>query len=273
MAFKYLTNRPFWVNLIAAATIAFLLLFVFLRMLGWITKHGEQLTVPSVLGKKTNEAIKLLENAGFDVTIQDSVFTDSAARGVVLKQLPDPDAKVKINHTVFLTVNRAIPPMLDMPKIEGQTLRFALDMLIRNHLKLGDTIYRPSFMQGSVLEQQYKGVRIPEKSKIQWGSRITLIIGGGLGNQQMMVPSLIGMTYAEAKLYLAESGIDIGAIIANGVIRDTAGAYIYRQNPERFDEESRPIYIQPGQLMDLYISPVMIDLKDTLPVKKKNQQQ
>lgn len=268
MIFKKLTDRPFWVNLLAAAAITFLLLFLFLRMLGWITKHGEQLTVPSVLGKKTKEAIKILEKQGFEVTIQDSVFTDSAARGVVLKQLPDADAKVKINHTVFLTVNREIPPMIDMPKLEGQTLRFALDMLVRNHLKLGDTIYRPSFMMGSVLEQQFNGVRIPEKAKIQWGSMITLIIGGGLGDQQMIVPSLVGLTFGEAKAYLIENGIDIGAIITTGVITDTASSFIYRQNPERFDEESHPIYIQSGQVMDLYISPVMINLKDTIPDKK-----
>ncbi len=268
MIFKKLTDRPFWVNLLAAAAITFLLLFLFLRMLGWITKHGEQLTVPSVLGKKTKEAIIILEKQGFEVTIQDSVFTDSAARGVVLKQLPDADAKVKINHTVFLTVNREIPPMIDMPKLEGQTLRFALDMLVRNHLKLGDTIYRPSFMMGSVLEQQFNGVRIPEKAKIQWGSMITLIIGGGLGDQQMIVPSLVGLTFGEAKAYLTENGIDIGAIITTGVITDTASSFIYRQNPERFDEESHPIYIQSGQVMDLYISPVMINLKDTIPDKK-----
>lgn len=271
MTFKYLTDRPFWVNLLAAIVLTFLLLFIFLRMLGWITKHGEQLTVPSVLGKKTNEAIKILEKQGFAVTIQDSVFTDSAARGVVLKQLPDPDAKVKINHTVFLTVNREIPPMLDMPKLEGQTLRFALDMLVRNHLKLEDTIYRPNFMMGSVLEQQFNGVRIPEKAKIQWGSKITLIIGGGLGDQQMIVPSLVGMTFGEAKAYLTENGIDIGAIITTGVITDTTSSFVYRQNPERFDEDSHPIYIQSGQVMDLYISTVMINLKDTIPDKKSKK--
>ena len=275
MAFKFITNKPFWVNLLAAAGLMFLLLFLFLRMLGWMTKHGEHLTVPAVIGKKTDVAIKLLELQGFDVQIQDSIFTDSVPRGVVLKQLPDANATVKVNRTVFLTVNRVIPPMLDMPKLEGQTLRFALDMLTRSHLKLGDTIYRPSFMMGSVLEQQYNGARIPEKAKIQWGSKITLVIGGGLGDKQMMVPSLVGLTFGEAKAILEADGIDVGAIITTGAIADTTSAYVYRQNPERFDEENRPLYIQSGQVMDLYISSVMINLKDTIPdktpVKKKNK--
>ncbi|MBL0200882.1 MAG: hypothetical protein IPP81_12295 [Chitinophagaceae bacterium] len=69
-------------------------------------------------------------------------------RGVVLKQLPDPNATEKIKHTVFITVNRYVPPMLDMPKLEGQNLAFAIKMLERNHLKLGDTTFQARFYDG-----------------------------------------------------------------------------------------------------------------------------
>ncbi|MEI8059443.1 MAG: PASTA domain-containing protein, partial [Ferruginibacter sp.] len=134
--FKFITSRPLWVNIITAAVLTFFLIFLFLKMLGLITRHGEYLTVPAVVGKNTDEAIHLLEKQGFDVQIQDSIFTDTAARGIVLKQLPDPEATVKINRTVFITVNRVIPPMIEMPKLEGQSLSFALDLLKRNHLQL-----------------------------------------------------------------------------------------------------------------------------------------
>lgn len=269
--FKFITNRPFWVNLLAAIAIAFLLLFLFLKMLGWITKHGEYLKVPAVTGMKTVDAVKLLEKQGFEVYIQDSVFTDTAARGVVLKQLPDPEATVKINRTVFITVNRMVPPMIEMPGLEGQNLNFALMLLERNHLKLGDTIYKPSFMLGSVLEQQFNGIRIPEKTKIQWGSRITLIIGGGLAGEQIQVPNLVGMTFAEAKAYLEEHQINMGAVVPDGKLTDTASAFVYQQRPDIYDLDKRPQFIQPGQVMDLYISQVMKLPADTASVKKKNE--
>ena len=252
--FKFITSRPLWVNVLVAVLLAALLVFFVLKTLGWVTQHGKYLTVPAVLGKKTEDAIKLLEKEGFDVQIQDSVFTDTASRGVVLKQLPDGNATVKINRTVFLTVNRVVPPMIEMPKLEGQSLSFALDMLQRSHLRLEDTIFKPSFELGSVLEQQYKGVRIPEKVKLQWGSRITLVIGSGLGGQQMMVPSLLGMTFREAKAYLQESVLNLGAVLPRSNVRDTANAFVYKQNPERFDEEKKPRYIQSGQIMDVWIS-------------------
>ncbi len=266
--FKFITNKPFWVNLVAAIVLILLILFLVLKMLGLITKHGDYLKVPAVTGMKTDEAIKLLEKQGFDVYIQDSVFTDTAKRGVVLKQLPDPNATVKINRTVFITVNRYTPSMLEMPKLEGQSLSFAMRTLERNHLKLGDTTFRPDFMMGSVLEQKFNGMRIPEKSKIQWGSTIDLVIGGGLETKQMPVPSLVGMTYAAAKAFLDESGISIGAIIPDGKITDTATAFVVQQRPDRLDPENRIIFIQSGQIMDIWISQEMKIPVDSAAIKK-----
>ena len=269
--FKFITNRPFWVNLLAAIVLAFLIIFLVLQLLGWITKHGEYLTVPAVKAKGTQESIKLLESKGFDVVIQDSIFTDSMPRGIVLKQLPDANATVKVNRTVFLTVNRYIPPMISMPQLEGKSLIFALELLQRNHLKLGDTTYKPDFMKGSILEQQFNGVKIMPGAKVRWGSKISLVIAGGLNQQQMIVPDLVGMTYSQAKAHLELNGINIGAVIADAGVKDTVAAFVYKQNPERYDEEKRPMYIRSGQLMDLYLSPIQIIPKDSIDLNTKKQ--
>jgi beta-lactam-binding protein with PASTA domain len=265
--FKFITDRPFWVNLLVAAILAFLLIFLTLEMLGWVTKHGEYLTVPSVKGKRTEEAIKLLESKGFDVTIQDSVFTDSLQRGIVIKQLPDADATVKVNRTVFLTVNRYMPPMVVMPELEGKSLGFALDLLQRSHLQLGDTTFKPDFMKGSILEQQYNGKKIEAGEKVIWGSKISLVIAGGLQDEQIMVPELVGKTFAEGKITLEALGVNIGAVIAKDAIKDTANSFIYRQNPDRYNDEKKPVYIHPGQLMDIYISKEMV-LPDSVSANK-----
>lgn len=267
--FKFITHRPFWVNLLAALLLAFLVVFIILQMLGWLTSHGEYLKVPNVLGKKTPDAIKLLEKQGFDVEITDSVYTDTATNGIVLKQLPDPNSTVKINRTILLTVNRVIPPMIEMPKLEGLSLRFALDQLERNHLKLDDTIYQPNFMVGAIIEQQYNGTKILEKAKIPWGSKITLIVGGGIEDKQMLVPDVTGMRFGEARAMLEEQGIFLGLPIVSGVVSDTLNAFVWKQNPPRYGDEHLPNYIRSGQVMDLYISEVMINPTDTLDTKKK----
>lgn len=261
--FKFITHRPFWVNLLAALILAALLIFGILQLLGAITKHGEFLKVPSVLNKKTPEAIRLLEEKGFDVVITDSVYVDSAAMGIVLKQIPDPNSTVKINRTILLVVNRVTLPLVDVPSLQGKSLNYAIELLKRSHLELGDTTYKPDFMMGSVLEQTYHGAPVSSGAKLQWGSKIDLVIGGGLADLRIPVPELTGITYAEAKQILDANGISIGALITNGIITDTLGAYVFRQNPPRFnnDEDRILMYIQSGQLVDLWISQELVDIK------------
>ncbi len=81
--------------------------------------HGKTLTIPSVTGKTYSEAVKTLEEQGFDVMIQDSVYVDTAAPQLVIRQFPEADATVKRNRTVYLTINRAVPPLVEMPQLEG----------------------------------------------------------------------------------------------------------------------------------------------------------
>jgi beta-lactam-binding protein with PASTA domain len=261
--FKFITNRPFWVNLLAAFVLALLILFIFLQLLGMITRHGQYLTVPSVTGKKTAEAVKFLEDKGFDVVIQDSIYTDTAKMGIVLKQLPDPNSTVKINRTVYLTVNRVTLPLVDMPALEGKTFNFAMYILSRSHLQLGDTVFKPHYMRGSVLEQQYRNQSIAAGTKIPWGSRIDLVIGKGLEDKQVLVPSLIGLTLAEAKIVLEQNEIVLGAIVVDPGVKDTLAAFVYQQSPPKLNEEKEPVYIQSGQLMDIWVSAEMKVPRDT----------
>lgn len=264
--FKFLTRQPFWVNLLAALALLFLLGFLFLASLNWMTNHGAYLKVPSVKGKNVDAGVKLLEDQGFEVVIQDSLYFDSLPKYTIIKQLPEPDATVKANRTVFLTINRALPPMIDMPKLEGLSFRYALAKLEKNHLKLQDTIYRPDFMKGSVLEQQYRSQRINAGTKVPWGSRITLVIGAGLQEQKVPVPDLIGLTFAEAKQLLEEKGISLAAVVPMPEVKDTPNAFVYKQNPETLDIDSLPAFIQPGQTMDIWLSPIQLKT-DSLQIK------
>lgn len=261
--FKFITHRPFWVNLLVVIALTFIIIFAVLKLLGGITKHGEYLTVPSVTGKTTTEAIKFLEEKGFEVMIQDSLYIDSLKKGIVIKQLPEPNSTVKINRTVLLTVNRVTLPLVDMPSLQGKTLNYALEILKRSHLVLGDTSFKADFMIGSVLEQSYKGNVISSGTKLPWGSRVDLVIGSGLEEKRFMVPDLLGMTLKDAIYMLEQDGIQLAAIIPTPGTSDTMGAYIYKQNPPRYTQDRQAVYIQPGQLMDVWVSPVMLNADST----------
>src|SRR5204862_6667351 len=113
--------------------------------LSWITRHDKTLAVPSVTGMSYDEAKKTLEAQGFEVEIQDTVFNDTAALLSVVKQFPNAATKVKMNRTVYLSINRDAAPDIDMPKLTGQSFRSAQIILQQQKLKLQDTIYAPYF--------------------------------------------------------------------------------------------------------------------------------
>jgi beta-lactam-binding protein with PASTA domain len=264
--FKFITHRHFFVNFFVIILLTLLLIWGFLQMLGKITKHGEYLTVPAVLNKPTAASIKLLESKGFTVVVQDSVYTDTAKLGTVLKQFPEPNSTVKVNRMVMLTVNRVTLPLVDMPNLIGKSQDYAIEIIKRSHLTLGDTFFVPSYMMGAVVKQSFKGSEITAASKILWGSKIDLEIGAGLSDQQFSVPSLIGLTFKEAKAIIESKGLQLASTIVDAGTKDSANAFVYRQNPPRVNEDGSPIYIRAGQVMDVWINKEMKVARDSATI-------
>ncbi len=92
---------------------------------------------------------KYLKDKGFEVEIQDSIYSDTAAPLAVLRQFPEADAVVKENRTVYLTINRAVAPTIEMPNLEGMSFRTAQLVLKQYGLKVKDTVFKPDFAKNS----------------------------------------------------------------------------------------------------------------------------
>lgn len=249
--FKFITKRPLWQNILFAFLLVVLLIFLFLQSLNLITKHGETLIIPSVTGKSYDEAKKILEDQGFTVEIQDSLYNDTAKALAVLRQFPDGEAVVKVNRTVYLTINRAVPPEVEMPNLEGQTFRSAQLSLKQYGLKLEDTVYEVNFAKNAVLEIRYNGKRIKPGTRIAMGSGVTLVLGSGLGQEELPVPDLFGKTYTEARVLLESYGLSLGAIAFEGTIPDSSNAYIKEQTPAPYLPDGQMNMIRPGQFINV----------------------
>ena len=251
---RFITGKPLWVNILFAFVLVFVFLFLFLISLDFFTRHGKTLTIPAVMNMPYSEAEKILKDQGFDIEIQNSIYSDTAAPLSVLRQFPDAEAVVKANRTVYLTINRAVAPSIEMPNLEGMSFRTAQLVLKQYGLKVKDTVFRPDFAKNSVLEQQYNDERIKPGTKIAMGSGITLVLGSGLGQDEFNVPDLFSLSYSEALLLLQTTGLSAGAVIPDTDVRDTSNAYVYRQSPERFTYDYRYNRIRPGQTIDLWLS-------------------
>ena len=237
--FKFLNNKPFWLHLLLALGMIFLILFLFVLSLNWITKHGESSTVPAVTGKKLGDAESMLEQKGFELIVQDSVYYDSLPAGQILKQVPDADEVVKVNRTVYVTINRFVAPDVEMPNLNGYSYRNA-EMVLRNlGLRVGDTTFRPDFAKNTVLEAVFRGKPLSAGSKIKMGSTIDLVLGLGVSDESIPVPELVGMTYGEAKALLDAQGLILGADVFKPDVTDKENAFVYQQRPTPRTEEIR----------------------------------
>jgi hypothetical protein len=260
MNFGFITRRPLWLNILFGVGLSIFLLIGFLFMLNRITNHGEYLVVPEVKGKDFKSVQSELENLGFDVVIQDSIYVDSIPPNTILKQFPEAESTVKVNRVVYLTVNCTVPPTIVMPNLVGMTLRNALLELRSLGLKLGDTTFVPDIAKNAVKDQLIGGVTINPGSPIQMGARINLVIGGNLG-EPLPVPDLLGLTYEQAKNVLNEKGIGLFGIALDDDLIDTSLGYIYWQKPSPLDDQYNVNMIRPGQQMEIRLGTLMPDTK------------
>lgn len=252
--FDFITKRSFGINLLAVIAMFFALALLFFSLLGVITKHGQQLTVPDVRGRNVKEAISLLENAGFEADVRDSIYIDSIPPLAVYAQTPDKGAQVKVGRTIYLTVNKTVAPMVKMPDLEGLTFRSAEMMLKSLRLNVGDTIYKPDFATNTVLQQLLGGKKIKPGTLVAEGSNITLILSSGTGSVENPVPNFVGLTYAEAREMLSASNLNPGTVIIDPNVTDTANAYIIKQVPARKNEIGDFNMVRAGESVDFWLS-------------------
>jgi eukaryotic-like serine/threonine-protein kinase len=258
--FKFITDKPLWVNILAAIGLVVLLVLIFFGSLKWITGFGKSERVPSIVGQNATAAQKILEDKGFQVALQDSVYVDSIPKLAVVKQSPEADEIVKKGRTIYLTINRSMPPLVEMPNLIGFSIRSAEMYLQTLGLKLGFVNYKPDIARNAVLEQSFGNVDIKPGTKIALGSAIDLVLGSGVSGDGMDVPNLIGLTLNETKSWLPTIGLNIGSIIAVGPIADSGAAFVIRQTPELYTEavpgQRVTNKIRAGQLLDVYISAI-----------------
>ena len=247
-------KKSFWFNLLLVLLTFVLLYISFFATLHCVTKHGEELKIPGVKGRNMNEAITTLKNMHFEVFI-DSTYEPDSKPLAVLKQVPDSGAVVKEGRTVFLTVNMLTPPHIPMPNLVNLSFRSAEMLLKNNKLLVGDTTYKPDVAAGAVLEQKYKGEEIKPGEMISQGSKVSLVIGDGLGNTQFDVPAVTKMTVDEALTILAQYNVQpiITAADQMSQITDTASAVIIDQSPRAINESGMANRIKQGDIIDLII--------------------
>jgi beta-lactam-binding protein with PASTA domain len=109
--------------------------------------------------------------------IIDSVYDPKEKSGMVLRQEPEAESKVKHNRTVYLYVTGMVAPQIKMPKLIDRSERQARLILVTYGLKVGTVSEKRADCNGCVLSQRVKGKEIAEGNPVKKGSVVDLVVG------------------------------------------------------------------------------------------------
>ena len=129
-------------------------------------------TVPSVVGQSRREATSTLEDARFEVSVQER-DDENSDPGTVLAQDPGGDARVRRGSTVTIFVARR-PPRVSVPSVGGSSLADATAQLRALGLKVSSSdqpVTDPS-QDGTVIGQDPS-----PGTEVQRGSSVSLTVG------------------------------------------------------------------------------------------------
>lgn len=235
--FKFIFSRVFFVNLLIALAITVGLLFLVVSYLDDFTHHGEQIIVPNVLGKKTEDLDTALLDKGFEYVIIDSVFDRKKPKGVVVDQSPSPDYFVKEGRKLYLTINaRTSKKITIKEEMTDLSVKDAMERLQSYGVQVV-TKTKVSNPAGVVLGVSYHGVKvIPGKTLINDGDVVTLLVSIH-SNSTNYLSSYVGLSLKDAINQLQSSSfIPLLVQVGNGKINcvtegDSMSAAVIRQRP------------------------------------------
>ncbi len=248
---QFLKSRFFWINISVIFIVIIMSIGLVYKWLDSYTDHGNSVSVPDLKGMNIQKVNDFLRTKNLSFKIADSsVYLLDQKPGTIVEQDPQPDEKVKQGRTIYLTITRSSAPMVKVPALKDVSLRQAEAILAASGLRMGEQIFKPDLAKNAVLSMMINGRDLKAGTDVPKGSAIDLIVGDGLGNTIVTVPSLIGLTYDEALFVLKGSSLNIGSLFFDGVIKDTLNAKIYDQNPAPDNNT-----INQGEAIDLYLRP------------------
>lgn len=236
-------------NIVIAGIVFLALAWLTLFFTDKYTRHGEYEIVPDLKGYTIEEAAVILSEKGLYPQIIDSVYMRDKKLGSIVEQVPNPDGTIKKKRPVYLIINSREIRKIPLPDVNDVSYRQAEAMLKAVGLDVSDVEYTPSEYKNLVTDMKYNGKSIHPGTRLPEGEKIVLVVGRGLGDQTITVPSLRGMSIESARSEILRANMTIGALNYDVPPTGNEADYIvYRQRP--FSGNSAQI----GSRVDIWLS-------------------
>ena len=159
--------------------------------------------IPNVVNLNEKDAVKYLKEAGLNVKIINSK-TEKVPLDTVYIQFPLPGKTVKVNRTIQIWVNNGKGQ--EVPNIVGLELLEARSLLQGQNIQIERIDYQPS-------NQKYNtilGVYPKPGTTLEINQKISILVSSQKIVDPSVMPNLIGLDLNDAKVLLAQIGLELG---------------------------------------------------------------
>ena len=226
---------------------AIILLFVFYNYLPILTNHNETIAVPNLVGVSVEGLEKKLQEAGFEMVVQDTVYSKDYRPYTVLEQKPVAGTQVKVGRKVYVVISPKTPPKVKMPELRGLSYQMAIAKIKTLQLEVGAIRFKPDIARDAVLGQEIAGLPIKKDEYVQVGTSVDLVIGSGVGDEEFDMPDLEGLSLEEAKKVLEANDLQLGHITEDPDAEEISGIVVRQSPPARLEADKVPLYDEEGK--------------------------
>lgn len=206
---QFLKQKKFYIHLVAIIVLAFVLLWLTIKLLGVYTRHGKVYELPDFSGM-TIEEVQHAYGRAYHFILVDSIYSKTEAPGTIVQQDPLPQSKVKHGRNVYYIIVAKTPEKTTMPNLNNLSLRQALVLLESSGLEVKELVYVDHFARNAICEQRYNGSVIKPGTELIKGSKVTLHVGLGVDARYMKLPKLYETPAEEVQHILNMSGLNLG---------------------------------------------------------------
>jgi serine/threonine-protein kinase len=166
-----------------------------------IAIHGREVTMPNLVGKNVAEANRMLRSKDLYLHIADRVYSDEPIN-VVVRQMPPPGMLMKQSQLAHVVLSLG-QQQLQIPKLEGSSVRVARIELLREGLQIGEVseVALPNAPADEVLVQS------PKSGKTAATPRVDVLVSDGPPAPAYVMPHFVGMPETDAQGRLNQAGI------------------------------------------------------------------
>ncbi len=189
----------------------------------WLSSGKKTGPVPNVVGRQQNEAISIIQEAGFTPDVKPEVSTDKPA-GEVLRQEPTGGNEAPVGSKIAIFVSSGPPAgQVEVPDVMGKTEEAAITLLQGAKLVAKVQPVASDRPKGIVVGQSPRATL-----KIAEGSFVTIEVSSG--PLMTVVPSVLGLTKEGAIAKIEAAGLR--ARVTEEPVAGYTPGLVYKQSPD-----------------------------------------